>query len=67
MDKGFKPGDKVQLKSGGPTMTVDKLITQGFESDKYRCQWFSGSNLKQGYFAYDSLKKVDDVFDRLDV
>lgn len=48
-------------------MTVDKLITQGFESDKYRCQWFSGSNLKQGYFAYDSLKKVDDVFDRLDV
>jgi uncharacterized protein YodC (DUF2158 family) len=48
-------------------MTVDKLMSGGFESGKYRCQWFSGSNLKQGYFQYDSLKEVNDALDRLDI
>ena len=38
----FKAGDVVQLKSGGPKMTIDKLVTwQGVASAA--CDWFVGS------------------------
>ena len=36
----FKVGDVVQLKSGGPKMTVTEELTDG----KLRCAWFAGAN-----------------------
>lgn len=38
----FKIGDVVRLKSGGPTMTVNKI----WEDSEYRigCVWFDDSN-----------------------
>ena len=55
----FKTGDIVQLKSGGPNMTVgqDDLI-----GGKYvRCQWFSGRKLESGDFTAQSLVRAKDV------
>ncbi len=39
----FKIGDQVQLKSGGPVMTV---TTQPGEDGKITCEYFDGPNLK---------------------
>jgi uncharacterized protein YodC (DUF2158 family) len=52
----FKVGDIVQLKSGGPEMTVN----QGPVSyrDAYHCQWFAGKKLESGDFPENSLKPV---------
>jgi len=33
----FNPGDVVQLKSGGPAMTVDSIIDRG---KTIECTWF---------------------------
>lgn len=51
----FKPGDIVQLKSGGPPMTVashDASMGKG----TVRCQWFAGKKMESGYFPADSLE-----------
>lgn len=41
----------VQLKSGGPVMTVqDDTLSAG-----YRCQWFAGKKLESGFFPEESL------------
>ena len=53
----FKVGDVVQLKSGGPKMTVKNV----YESDNtYSCQWFTGSKLADGHFPQDSLIRIAD-------
>jgi uncharacterized protein YodC (DUF2158 family) len=62
----FVTGDKVQLKSGGPIMTVDAKMNSGFHTGKYHCQWFNGATLKEGIFAFDSLKRAD-VIVNLDI
>lgn len=46
----FKTGDLVQLKSGGPVMTVKERDSWG-----YKCQWFAGKKLDIGSFPEDSL------------
>lgn len=48
-------GDVVQLKSGGPQMTVE-----GVSSDKSRvsCIWFSDESVKKDGFQTQSLQKV---------
>jgi uncharacterized protein YodC (DUF2158 family) len=51
-DKAFKVGDQVQLKSGGPVMTVKTEANQGHQY----CQWFAGKKLEQGSFPVDSLQ-----------
>ena len=56
-NKTFKVGDIVQLKSGGPKMTVND---PGTVSDEIHCQWFAGSKLDKGYFPKDSLVKVEE-------
>ncbi len=38
MVDGFKPGDVVQLKSGGPRMTVSSI-----REGRIICEWFTGS------------------------
>jgi len=51
----FKEGDIVQLKSGGPKMTVEDIF-----DDDIMCQWFEGSKLNEGIFTQESLIKVED-------
>jgi len=56
--KKFKTGDIVQLKSGGPKMTVER-VSLDLDS-QYLCQWFSGSKLNSGWFPSDSIIKVEE-------
>lgn len=53
----FKEGDIVQLKSGGPKMTVKAIDDDG----EALCQWFSGSKLQQGFFEPHTLTKEQDT------
>ena len=52
----IKVGDVVQLKSGGPNMTVVDV----YEEDRQaKCVWFFGDVTKMdGVFPFDALKKV---------
>lgn len=50
----FKVGDVVELKSGGPLMTVSE-INAGHEADEIECQWFGGKKLEVGRFPPESL------------
>lgn len=56
----FKVGEIVQLKSGGPKMTV-KTISDSSDNDTIYCHWFAGSKLSFGRFAPETLIKVDDI------
>lgn len=57
MKTHFKAGDIVQLKSGGPRMTIAELLPGG---SKYRCEWFVGTKREFGHFAPESLEPVRD-------
>lgn len=61
MEKKFKIGDTVQLKSGGPHMTVAKyevdIFTNSFDGIVV-CTWFVQSDKKSATFNQDSLEKV---------
>lgn len=48
----FKPGDIVQLKSGGPTMTVQEIDDGGVF-----CVWFDKNKQQSSYFAPILLKE----------
>ena len=48
----FKIGDIVQLKSGGPKMTV---TNHGSKGEIY-CSWFGGSKKESAPFPPDALK-----------
>jgi len=54
MSEEFQKGDVVQLKSGGPTMTVQDIGD------------FSSSGIQDGILCvwFDGRKKYSDVFDR---
>ncbi len=52
----WKIGDVVQLKSGGPKMTVNAHGDQ----DYCHCVWFdTAMNQQKGSFKSDALKKAD--------
>lgn len=51
----IQPGDRVQLKSGGPDMTVSKEISGG----QWYCQWFEKGELKGSSFPAHVLKNLD--------
>ena len=55
MAEKFTVGEIVQLKSGGPDMTVEEYVSF---AGQYRCQWFGGKKLESGTFPPESLKKV---------
>lgn len=55
MAKDFKTGEVVQLKSGGPKMTVSSYAADG---ERVYCQWFSGSKLESGSFPVESVERV---------
>ncbi len=50
----FKVGDVVQLKSGGPKMTVSEI-----DSDGVFCQWFHNSRVQTADFAPEQLRNAD--------
>ena len=51
----FKPGDVVELKSGGVPMTTQhKPIS---DHDEWICVWFDGATRQEGRFQSESLKK----------
>jgi uncharacterized protein YodC (DUF2158 family) len=62
MADDLQVGDTVQLKSGGPKMTIER-IDKKFESDTTNsafCSWFDDKNKPQkSYFPLTSLNKLD--------
>lgn len=53
----FAPGDIVQLKSGGPAMTVSKMrVAHGSTEPGYDCEWFKGASKEKAHFEEDTLK-----------
>ena len=55
MADNLKSGDVVQLKSGGPRMTVTHEMSGG----AFSCVWFDGSNYKTYTFKSDLLTSAD--------
>ena len=57
----FSPGDIVQLKSGGPAMTVSEIKSKfaGDEATAYRCTWFKGASKEYGDFREETLEMFD--------
>lgn len=51
----LKPGDVVQLKSGGPHMTIQGAAHGG----GLLCTWFAGGEVKREAFDAAMLVKVD--------
>lgn len=50
----FTVGDVVQLKSGGVSMTVEKV-----DGDEISCVWFEGKKVQKSTFASGALKKYE--------
>ena len=53
----FNAGDVVQLKSGGPPMTISG--EDNYNRGKYDCVWFKGASKQVGSFAADVLKPYE--------
>ena len=53
----FNAGDVVQLKSGGPHMTVSHLHVWNKQQEA-QCDWFEGTKQCGGSFPVTSLKVV---------
>ena len=52
----MKAGDEVQLKSGGPIMTIDRI-----ENDSAVCVWFNEKNeVKHAVFKLSNLIPFDE-------
>ncbi len=54
----FKEGDVVQLKSGGPEMTVFSVDSQ---LNLVACKWFVGSDARQQSFSPALLDRVEET------
>jgi uncharacterized protein YodC (DUF2158 family) len=58
-ENDIKPGDVVQLKSGGPPMTVTQIGQANYEDFLSAwCSWFEGKKANQGVYALVALKKA---------
>jgi len=55
--ENFEIGDVVQLRSGGPKMTVRGVISDG----DIVCQWFETDVVHEESFPNEALKKVEQV------
>jgi uncharacterized protein YodC (DUF2158 family) len=53
-DEGFRAGNVVLLKSGGPTMTVADVFLNG----NIQCVWFADRESKHDAFRAPELIKV---------
>lgn len=58
----FKKGDIVELKSGGPEMTVVEVVKKIDDepTGRIKCKWFSGKKLQNGSFPRESLAVADE-------
>jgi uncharacterized protein YodC (DUF2158 family) len=54
----IRVGDVVQLKSGGPKMTVTTLDQRGNRVVAI-CTWFEGAKHTHGTFALEALQAVE--------
>ena len=57
----FKEGDVVQLKSGGPPMTIKEIADYSVDESgslSASCVWFDGKNPCTGIFPLPALQKV---------
>lgn len=54
----FSPGDIVQLKSGGPAMTIAAVSEDSLSGEfkGYYCEWFKGASKARAHFNEDTLK-----------
>ena len=59
--KIFSKGDVVQLKSGGPQMTVSNLL-EDYDSGLVECCWFVDDKIRYNQFDEASLKAVEQQF-----
>ena len=55
-ERAFAVGDTVQLKSGGPKMTVEAV-----NRDQVQCTWFNRAKRVYGDFDPRQLQHVDPV------
>lgn len=53
MKNSFKEGDEVQLKSGGPKMTVEEV-----DGENITCIWFDSKNTPQHKTFIDATLKL---------
>lgn len=51
------PGTVVQLKSGGPYMTV-RFTDNGERGQFAKCVWFAGDELKHDTFGIETIAEV---------
>ena len=58
MAAAFKIGDIVQLKSGGPKMTVTSIPVG--DKETVHTSWFAGSKKESGAFPAQALVPVSD-------
>lgn len=56
MEEKFEDGALVQLKSGGPIMTVESYHK---DSDKYNCEWFANGKRNSELFRKTSLTRYE--------
>lgn len=59
----IKKGTIVELKSGGPEMTVTGFrwlpTKDEYDKDYINCKWFSNKEVKEDQFHVDTLKIVE--------
>ena len=60
MSQSFAIGDVVQLKSGGPQMTIDKSYPPNRDRSEALCvcKWFDNGTSKSETFAASALERV---------
>jgi uncharacterized protein YodC (DUF2158 family) len=53
----FKEGDRVQLKSGGPIMTIEELgnFSPSGPENGARCVWFDNGQAQERVFSIATL------------
>ena len=56
MTDAFKQGDLVQLRSGGPAMTVSTCPSDPASGKLYQCVWFKGATRDHAGFSEHLLK-----------
>ena len=58
MPTTFRVGDEVELKSGGPMMTVQDITPD----DMVVCVWFDQNESKERAFKSDTLKLTEHAY-----
>ena len=53
----FNVGDRVQLKSGGPVMTIKEINT----TDSILCVWFKDVELTSANFLQETLEIFEEI------